>query len=163
MKKLLQSFKIATKRRTPYFERNDNGFSLLELVVAVGIMLVLTVGGALSYRDMEMNSRISAYNSALEEVYISAVVYESDYDPNTTWRTAAEEWNYAATGAEACGTNRDCNDFRVWGNETIVSGKVRIQLNVYKPNTNGTPSNTIILHRDTPATAVGTKTLYRMN
>lgn len=71
-------------------EVNENGFSLLELVVAVGILLVLTVGGLLAYNGITKNARVAAVQSAADEVYTGAVAYDSNGDD---YKQAETEWN----------------------------------------------------------------------
>lgn len=53
--------------------RNEEGFSLLELVVAVGVLLVLTVGGIMSYQGITYNAKKSATERAASEAYTAAV------------------------------------------------------------------------------------------
>lgn len=57
---------------------NENGFSLLELVVAIGILLILTVGGLLGYAAITDNARDAAVNSAASEVATAVMVAQSD-------------------------------------------------------------------------------------
>lgn len=78
-----------------YFKRynqdvSDSGFSLLELVVAVGILLVLTVGGLLAYNGITRNARVAAVQSAASEVYTGAVAYDSN---GQDYKLAEGEWN----------------------------------------------------------------------
>lgn len=49
--------------------RKDEGFSLLELVVALGILLVLTVGGLLAYNTITNNARQAAVNRSASELH----------------------------------------------------------------------------------------------
>lgn len=71
----------------------EAGFSLLELVVAVGILLVLTVGGLLAYNGITENARKAAVESAASEVFTAASAYEADNEVGTTATQAAKEWN----------------------------------------------------------------------
>lgn len=86
-----------------YFERLKNvkddqgGFSLLELVVAVGILLVLTVGGAVAYSGIVENARKTAVEVAAAEVYTGAVAYDSD---GKDYKQAAVEWKNS-TGSDS--------------------------------------------------------------
>lgn len=63
MKKFLKTFKNG----------NQEGFSLLELVIGVGIMLVLTVGGLLAYNGITANARQASVQRAASEIYDNAV------------------------------------------------------------------------------------------
>lgn len=74
----------------------NDGFSLLELVVAVGILLVLTVGGLLAYNGIIKQARIAAVTNAASTVYSQAMIYKTDNNPKTTIQTAADEWNESA-------------------------------------------------------------------
>lgn len=71
----------------------DEGFSLLELVISVGVLLTLTVGGLLAYNGIIDSARQAAVNSAAETVYNRAMTYETDNKPETTIQTAVDEWN----------------------------------------------------------------------
>ena len=51
----------------------QEGFSLLELVVAVGILLVLSVGGLLAYNGITQRVKQVAVNNAAKTVYTKAV------------------------------------------------------------------------------------------
>lgn len=73
-------------------EAGQDGFSLLELVVAVGILLVLTVGGLLAYNGITDNARQAAVESAASSIYTGGVANESDNDTATTFEGAADEW-----------------------------------------------------------------------
>jgi len=57
---------------------DENGFSLLELVVAIGILLVLTVGGLIGYSAITDNARSAAASSAASEVSTAVMVALSD-------------------------------------------------------------------------------------
>lgn len=72
---------------------NEDGFSLLELVVAVGILLVLTVGGLLAYNGITKNARVAAVESAASEVLTGAVANQLDNKNNTNAVDAETEWN----------------------------------------------------------------------
>lgn len=75
--------------------RNEEGFSLLELVVAVGILLVLTVGGLLAYNGITKNARVAAVQSAADEVYTGAVAYDSN---GQDYKEAVKEWMETRNG-----------------------------------------------------------------
>jgi len=59
-------------------ENNEDGFSLLELVVAIGILLVLTVGGLIGYSGITDNARTAAAESAASEISTGIIVALSD-------------------------------------------------------------------------------------
>ena len=77
--------------------KGDEGFSLIELVVAVGILAILSVTGVVAYSQITTNARQTAVDSAVAEVFTAAVAYENDNDPTgTTAKTAVDDWNAAA-------------------------------------------------------------------
>lgn len=59
-----------------YSETLDKGFSLLELVIAVGILLVLTVGGTLGYSSISNNSKKAAVENASDSVIKAIMIKE---------------------------------------------------------------------------------------
>lgn len=89
MKKYLK--KLEEKRKL--LSNKDDGFSLLELVVAVGILLILTVGGTLAYTMIKENTEKAATKSAVSDVFVAAVNYESDQEIGTDAQRAVDEWN----------------------------------------------------------------------
>lgn len=72
-------------------KRNDDGFSLIELVVAVGILAILSVVGVVAYNGLTKNARKAAVQSAASEVLTGAVAY--DTDGSKTPADAGAEWN----------------------------------------------------------------------
>lgn len=71
----------------------EEGFSLIELVVAVGILLILSVVGVVSYSGITNNARQATVDAAAAEVLTAAVAYDSDSDAETTPEKAAETYN----------------------------------------------------------------------
>ena len=95
----------------------DAGFSLLELVVAVGILLVLTVGGLLAYNGITQNAREAAVESAVSEIYTAAAAYEADNNSTTNAARAAQEWEDSQKGApngEFTATADTTDDGEIW-------------------------------------------------
>lgn len=74
-------------------DRNESGFALLEMVVALGVLVVLTVGGVLTYNGVQQSSKDSAALSAARSVYSVAESYRADNDSLTTPETAAKYYN----------------------------------------------------------------------
>ena len=74
-------------------EVDENGFSLLELVVAVGILLTLSVGGMIAYVGVTKNAREAAVAAAASEVLTAAVAYDLDNEADTEPTDAETEWN----------------------------------------------------------------------
>lgn len=77
--------------------RREEGFSLLELVVAVGIMMTLTTGAAMGYQSVRKNTRIAFTNTVAAEVFTKAVANKNDQSSGTTPFSAAQEY-YATKG-----------------------------------------------------------------
>lgn len=84
MKKLLR--KVVEPRN------DETGFSLLELVVAIGILLVLTVGGLIGYSAISKNAKEAAVETAASDVMTAAMVNDSDVDDETTVEGAGQSW-----------------------------------------------------------------------
>lgn len=77
---------------------NEDGFSLLELVVAIGIILVLTVGGLIGYSQITDNARKAAVESAASAVMTAALVELSTNDFTVEKVEAvADKWNESAS------------------------------------------------------------------
>lgn len=71
----------------------DAGFSLIELVVAVGIMLTLTVSSLTAcVKDIRENIENDATESAVRVVYAEAFQNVRGFDENYTEQTAVENW-----------------------------------------------------------------------
>lgn len=79
--------------------KNQQGFSLLELVVAVGVILVLTVGGLLAYNGITDNARQSSVQRAADEVYGNAMarytgaVEGNPSEADVDWKASASKDN----------------------------------------------------------------------
>lgn len=71
----------------------QNGFSLIELVVAVGVILVLSTGGLLAYNGVMNNARNGAVQKAAKEVLTGAAAYQADGKAATIAKDAETEWN----------------------------------------------------------------------
>lgn len=78
--------------------RNQGGFSLIDVVVTVAIIVALSVGGFVSYNGIVANAKQGAVDYAASNVYKGAVVYESDSDPATNACTAVDEFNASSSG-----------------------------------------------------------------
>lgn len=73
---------------------DDSGFSLLELVIAIGIILVLTVGGLIGYGAIQDNAKRAATEAAASEVATAAMAY--DTDGTQPVQAAVDDWNNSA-------------------------------------------------------------------
>lgn len=74
-------------------EVNEDGFSLLELVVAIGILLILTVGGLIGYSQITQNAKVAATESAASDVYTAAVAFDANGDDP---KDAERQWTESA-------------------------------------------------------------------
>ena len=74
-------------------KENQDGFSLIELVVAVGILAILSVVGVVAYSKITENARQTAVEAAAAEVYKGAVAYDAN---GQDYKQAAVEWTNSA-------------------------------------------------------------------
>lgn len=76
---------------------DENGFSLLELVVAVGILITLSVGGlATGYGEFRAEQKENATEILAEAVYGEALQNENGFDENYTAESAVASWTETA-------------------------------------------------------------------
>jgi surface protein len=72
---------------------DGSGFSMLEAVVVVGVLLALAVGGFFSYGPITKNAKIAKVKSAVSEVYTAVTVAQIDGDPTTSVISVIEAYN----------------------------------------------------------------------
>lgn len=77
--------------------RLSTGFSMLEAVVVVGVLLALAVTGLFAYGPIVQNAKLAKLKSAASEVYTAATVYQVDGDPTTKPQDALNAWNASST------------------------------------------------------------------
>lgn len=87
-------------------ERTEAGFTLIELVSAVSLMMLLTVLGMVGYGKVIENHENKATDLAAQSALLEVMKAYRDYDDNTTVETALEEWKqsygkYADINVEA--------------------------------------------------------------
>jgi len=80
--------------------RSESGFSLIDVVVTVAIIVALSVGGFIAYSGLVANAKQGAVDYAASNVYKSAVVYENDSDGATTACSAVDEYNGSSEGID---------------------------------------------------------------
>lgn len=73
--------------------RLETGFSMLEAVVVVGVLLALAVGGFFAYGTITDNAKTAAVKSAASQVHTAILVASFDGDPATTSTTVMDDWN----------------------------------------------------------------------
>lgn len=77
--------------------RLQTGFSMLEAVVVVGVLLALAVGGMFAYGPIVENAKLAKLKSAASDVYTAATVYQIDGDPSTKPQDALDNFNATST------------------------------------------------------------------
>ena len=80
--------------------RAEGGFSLIDVVVTVAIIVALSVGGFVAYGSLVSNAKQGAVDYAASNVYRSAVVYENDGIDKTNACSAIDEYNGNSEGIE---------------------------------------------------------------
>ena len=73
--------------------KNEGGFSLIDVVVTVAIIVALSVGGFVTYAGIVDNAKKAAVAGAADQVYTAAVVAENDSDPLTTPASVVSSYN----------------------------------------------------------------------
>lgn len=86
-------FRALAKKKTQL----ETGFSMLEAVVVVGVLLALAVGGLFAYGPIVQNAKLAKLKSAASQVYTAATVYQVDGDPATKPQDALDAWNASST------------------------------------------------------------------
>lgn len=71
----------------------ETGFSMLEAVVVVGVLLALAIGGLFSYGAITQNAKIAAVKSAASSTHTAVVVASTDGDINTKPENVISDWN----------------------------------------------------------------------
>lgn len=61
----------------------SSGFSMLEAVVVVGVLLALAVGGFIAYSNVTENAKRASVETAAASIYTAIQVAQSDGDPAT--------------------------------------------------------------------------------
>ena len=94
--------KVRRLKRELFFRIKDKyrlstGFSMLEAVVVVGVLLALAVSGLFAYGPIVQNAKLAKLKSAASEVYTAATVYQVDGDPTTKPQDALDAWNNSST------------------------------------------------------------------
>jgi len=80
--------------------KNEVGFSLVELVVSIGILMILSVGcmGSL-VSDFSSYQREAAVQVAVDSVVAAALQNENGFDERYTAETAVEAYNASDAGS----------------------------------------------------------------
>ena len=91
MNKIYVQVRRAVHRLTKF--RNGSGFSMLEAVVVVGVLLALAVGGFFAYGPIVKNAKLAKVKSAVSEVFTAVQVAQIDGDPTTSVASVIESYN----------------------------------------------------------------------
>lgn len=86
------------RNRLSGLRRSEKGFSLIDVVVTVAIIVALSVGGFVSYSGIVDHAKQAAVDYAASNVYKAAVVYENDSDSATSACSAVDEYNESTDG-----------------------------------------------------------------
>lgn len=84
---------IKLRQRCRELNQLETGFSMLEAVVVVGVLLALAVTGFISYGSITHNAKMAAVKSAASSVHTGAVVASVDGDSNTKPEDVTATWN----------------------------------------------------------------------
>lgn len=110
-------------KKIKHFKRqkvNVDGFSLIELVIAVGILAILSLVGVVAYSKITENARQAAVEAAAAEVLTGAVAYDANGDDPEAYKQAEKEWMETRNGDTVevlSEKNGDCIVVRAWNNE----------------------------------------------
>ena len=80
--------------------KNESGFSLIDVVVTVAIIVAISVGGFIAYNGIVNHAKQGAVQFAATNVYRAALAYENDGDDGTNACTAIDEYNNTSTGID---------------------------------------------------------------
>lgn len=86
------------KNRVARLKSREEGFSLIDVVVTVAIIVALSVGGFVSYNGIVNNAKQGAVDYAASNVYRSAIVMENDGEDDTDACTAIDRYNQTSDG-----------------------------------------------------------------
>lgn len=97
--------------------KNEGGFSLIDVVVTVAIIVALSVGGFVAYNGLIESAKSAAVAGAADQVYTASVVALNDGNPDT---------NPTGSATSVVETyNASTNDIKV--SATVVGGEVKVQ------------------------------------
>jgi hypothetical protein len=74
-------------------KRLETGFSMLEAVVVVGVLLALAIGGFVAYGTIAENAKKAQTRSAASQVHTGVITSTFDGDTSTDPQKVLDEWN----------------------------------------------------------------------
>lgn len=80
-------------RVLPEKRQLETGFSMLEAVVVVGVLLALAIGGFFAFGPITENAKIAKVKSAASEVHTGVLVSSMDGDSETSPQKVIDTWN----------------------------------------------------------------------
>jgi hypothetical protein len=78
--------------------RKEAGFSLIDVVITVAIIVALSVGGFVGYNGLVSQAKQGAVTYAASNTWDAVAAYEQDGDPTTTACSAIDEYNASSEG-----------------------------------------------------------------
>lgn len=80
-------------RRLSLLQRLETGFSMLEAVVVVGVLLALAVTGFFAYGPIVENAKIAKVKSVASEIHTGVMAANIDGDTTTNPQSVIDNWN----------------------------------------------------------------------
>lgn len=117
MKKISETFKA---RRAAKLQAED-GFSLIDVVVTVAIIVALSVGGFIAYNGIVGNAQDAAVKGAADQVYTAAVTAYNSGDDDANLETAVSKVLTDYNGPVA-----DRADKTILVNAAITNGEISV-------------------------------------
>lgn len=93
MRKFIESLKARREA-----SKNEGGFSLIDVVITVAIIVALSVGGFVTYSGIVDNAKSAATAAAADQVYTAVAVSNAD-GSDAGVATVVKEYNDSANGA----------------------------------------------------------------
>lgn len=91
------SAKMAARLKNYRSNLKSAGFSMLEAVVVVGVLLALAVSGFIAYGSITANAKKASVESAAASVYTAALAANMDGDASTTLANVITDFNASQT------------------------------------------------------------------
>lgn len=92
--------KFAARLKNYRSNLKSAGFSMLEAVVVVGVLLALAVSGFIAYSNITQNAKKASVESAAASVYTAALAANMDGDSATTVGKVISDFNGSQTTIE---------------------------------------------------------------